>query len=143
LKTCKIGLRVAQVQAIFSIPEAAISKLFSSTSNPTPPKHLAYVEWFSQFPTQPREVHGMYKIKRSYKDGHRHASVIDVKSIYRSAHLIPKFGSSVPREWSSFNVLEECHTFYVNCFTDRHTYLTLCFALTTITFVYTASLSVT
>jgi hypothetical protein len=73
----------------------------------TPPKYLAYVEWFSQFSAQPNKVHGMYKVQCSYKDGDKHTSVIAVESIYWSAHLIPQFGASVPREWSSFNVLEE------------------------------------
>jgi hypothetical protein len=67
----------------------------------------------------------MYKITRSLKDGERLASVIPVHDIVRSVHLVPKFGPTAPREWSSSTVLEECTIFYVNPFTDRHSYLNL------------------
>ncbi|KAH7919379.1 hypothetical protein BV22DRAFT_1023101, partial [Leucogyrophana mollusca] len=55
----------------------------------------------------------------------RQASVVPVASLRRSIHLIPKFGPVAPREWTSSNVLEQCNTFFVNCFTDRHAYSTI------------------
>ncbi|KAH7904086.1 hypothetical protein BJ138DRAFT_1019618, partial [Hygrophoropsis aurantiaca] len=55
----------------------------------------------------------------------RQVSVVPVASLRRSIHLIPKFGPIAPREWTSSNVLEQCSTFFVNCFTDRHAYLTI------------------
>ncbi|EPQ49845.1 hypothetical protein GLOTRDRAFT_19078, partial [Gloeophyllum trabeum ATCC 11539] len=60
---------------------------------------LAYVEWFSPFALAPDRTSGMYKITRSIRDGERLASIIPVSQIYRSIHLLPKFGSSVPRTW--------------------------------------------
>ena len=68
----------------------------------------------------------MYKVTRLLKDGKRVASIIPVSTIYRSVHLVPKFGDlDATDEWTSSNVLDECSTFYVNSFTDRHTYITL------------------
>jgi hypothetical protein len=85
---------------------------------------LAYVEWFSEF-TGPESDHGMYKLKRSVRDGERVASVVPVSSIRRSAHLFPKFGREVPEDWASGNVLERCSTFYLNPFVDRNMYFIL------------------
>jgi hypothetical protein len=108
---------------VFRIPPKFATSLFRP-GIPLP-KHLAYVEWFSKFRPTPERNHGMYKVNRLIKDGRRVASIIPVSTILRSIHLVPKYGPIVCQEWTSANVLEECSTFYVNCFTDRHTYLTI------------------
>lgn len=108
---------------VFTLPEKAIVELFPHTN--TPPKYLAYVEWFSPFPRTPEPNHLLYKIKRSLKDGKRLASVVPVANIRRSAHLFPEFGPTSPRDWTSATVLEKCPTFFVNSTSDRHMYATL------------------
>jgi hypothetical protein len=132
---------------IFSLPPDSIKHLFPANSNKPIPQHLAYVEWFSTFSAAPQNIHQLYKIQQSYsiyrdEEGNRKwlASIIDVNSIHHSIHLIPQFGPYAPREWTSFNVLDECRFFYVNCFTDRHTYITLCYAISSIAFLFTTSL---
>jgi hypothetical protein len=116
------GYRVAQVRAVFHLPRKASTLFDAGVSTP---KHLAYVEWFSTFPSSQDQNHGLYKIMRSFNDGKRLASIIEVSSIQRSIHLFPKFGRIAPRHWTSNNVLEECNMFFVNAFSDRHSYLTI------------------
>jgi len=116
------GYRVGQIRLIFSLPLKHSQDLFPS--HMIPPGHLAYVEWFTAFPVADAN-HGLRKISRCVRNGARLASVIEVKDIERSCHLLPDFGPVAPREWSTHNVLEECTSFWVNPFTDRHAYMTM------------------
>jgi hypothetical protein len=116
--------RIAQVRVVFQLPNRAVPEVFSSLVD-TPPKHLAYVEWFTPLPATPDPKHGMYRVSRLTANGFRSASVITVDSIVCSIHLMPHFGPVVPQGWNSFTVLEHCNTFYVNPFADVHSYLIL------------------
>jgi len=122
----QLGCRIAQVRAVFQIPSKSIQHIFQDTdASPDPPKHLAYVEWFTPFSARPDANHLMYRVSRSTRHGQRLASIIPVELFLRSVHLIPRFGHTAPREWSSFTVLEQCSSFYVNPFSDRDIFLTI------------------
>lgn len=105
-----------------SLPPQA--KLLFAASGRSPPRYLAYVEWFSAF-TEPEPDSGLYKIKRVVRGGDRLASVIPLRNIRRSIYLFPMFGPIASREWTSGSVLEQCSTFYVDSFSDRHAYHTI------------------
>ncbi|KDQ49252.1 hypothetical protein JAAARDRAFT_201038 [Jaapia argillacea MUCL 33604] len=117
------GYRVAQVRAVFRLPPKVSQAMFPS--HITPPEHLAYVEWFTPFKSTPEPNHRMYQISRSVKDGKRVSAVVAVEDIQSSVHLYPLFGPVLCRAWSSDDVLEECTRFYVNCFKDPYTHITL------------------
>ncbi|KAJ7605725.1 hypothetical protein FB45DRAFT_879173 [Roridomyces roridus] len=57
------GYRVGQVRVVFTLTNTAWERVFPSGS-PQPPRHLAYIEWFSKFPNSPDPNHGMYSISR-------------------------------------------------------------------------------
>jgi hypothetical protein len=115
------GHRIAQVRMVFQIPQRYVKEILSTDA--MPPTHLAYVEWFTPLPVVPEPKHLMYKVSRMMSHGRRCADIIPVESILCSVHLIPQFGPVMSREWSSFTVLDQCHTFYVNPFTDIRSYL--------------------
>ena len=115
--------RVVQVRVVFQLPKSALSSIFLS-SRPTPPTNLAYVEWFSPL-SAPHKSHGMYRVSRSYRNGRRLASIIPLAEVCRSVQLFPIFGPVMPQNWQSPTVLDECRSFYINPFLDRHIYRNL------------------
>ncbi|KAI9447602.1 hypothetical protein H4582DRAFT_2107200 [Lactarius indigo] len=114
--------RVVQIRVVFQLLKSAIPSIFTS-SRPAP-MHLAYVEWFSP-PSSPDESHGMYRVSRSHRNECRLASIIPLEEVCRSVQLFPVFGSVFPQQWQGSTVLEECRTFYINPFLDRHLYQNL------------------
>ncbi len=117
-----LGLRIAQVRVVFQLPSKVIPMIFRPST--TPPTHLAYVEWFSPIPLNPEANSLLYKVSRLTRNGWRKASIIPIDSILSSVHLIPRFATKQnTADWNTFSVIELCHTFYVNPFSDRDTYL--------------------
>ncbi|KAI0673077.1 hypothetical protein C8Q78DRAFT_970143 [Trametes maxima] len=116
--------RICQVRAVFSLPDTALDFMFPALApHQRPPRHLAYVEWFSRFPASPERNSRMYKVFRSMENGERVASILPVSLMERSVHLIPKWSEAPsPRDWTSESVLDKCNVFYVNPFKDAHTY---------------------
>ena len=85
---------------------------------------MAYVKWFTAF-TTPNPNHGMYKVSCALQNGEHLCSIIPVSDFRHSIHLIPRFGKVAPAHWMSSNVLEQYDSFYVNPFSDWHTYMTI------------------
>ena len=118
------GYRVVQVRLVFSLSHRASDELFYRIPHAQRPKHLAYVELFTPFSSEPAsEEHGLYKVSRSVTgSGSRRAEIIPVEDLERSCHLFPDFGPVADRSWTTSTVLEKSKDFYVNIFTDLDTY---------------------
>lgn len=115
-----IGYRVGQVRCIFTLPSNIQRKRpNASTSSP----YLAYLELFTPFTENPEPHCKLYKISRSYSNMSRKGIVVSLDVIFRSCHLIPFWGQTVDRTWSSENVLDICDKFFLNSFSDHHMYL--------------------
>jgi hypothetical protein len=121
---CYLGHRVVQVRVVFQLPKKAIPEVFPALDLDDAATHLAYVEWFSPIPSVPDANHQMYRVSRLVQNGRRQASIIPVSSIASSIHLFPRFcHTGIPPEWNTYSVIELCHSFYINPFSDRDTYL--------------------
>ena len=78
---------------------------------------------FTKFAQHPEPHHKLYRIKRdSAADGGPLVSIVPVSLIQRSVHLYPKWGYSVPPEWTSDNVLDLAPSFLVNQFNNDPMY---------------------
>ncbi|KAL0577037.1 hypothetical protein V5O48_004941 [Marasmius crinis-equi] len=121
------GCRIGRVRVIFSLSQSHLDQLFKPNKQEYVGTHLAYVEWFTRFPSRPDVVHGLYKVARATDptDGSQDASIIPLSDLRRSVHLYPKFGPVVPPDWTSSTVLDLAPSFYVNAFSDRHAYYTI------------------
>jgi hypothetical protein len=112
--------RVGQVRAVFSIADSAAQQLFGTSQ---PPKHLAYIEWFTPFrPCQESHI-GMYKISRSLQGNARMASIVIASRVRQSIHLFPCVGPSISRTANSSNIIDNYDSFLVNPYTDSLTFL--------------------
>ncbi|KAG8947757.1 hypothetical protein FRC03_000937 [Tulasnella sp. 419] len=108
------GYRVVQVRAMFTVPKNLANY----------PHPLAYVEYFTNFTREPNQRIKLLEVSRviSHVNHKRQSGVIRLDSIYRSCHLIPKFGKRIDPRWEAETVLEQCNNFYVNDFLDLHSY---------------------
>jgi hypothetical protein len=121
------GLQIAQVRTVFHLPMKSIPNFCPALDTlSATPSHLAYVEWFSPLAASPDPKHLMYWVSRLTQYGEWRAGIIPVDWIHCSVHLLPCFGPVVPPNWSSFTVLDQCHTFYLNPFTDIHSFIAFC-----------------
>ncbi|KAI0258534.1 hypothetical protein BC834DRAFT_926493 [Gloeopeniophorella convolvens] len=116
------AFHVAQLCAVFSLPRTAEGLFPEGVS---PPPYLAYIEWFSPFLRSADNTHGMYRISCSFKGEKRAACLAPCFCYASTVHLYSCLGPVVPPTWTSDNILEECSSFYVNPFLDRHTHLTV------------------
>ncbi|KAG1726481.1 hypothetical protein EDB19DRAFT_1897639 [Suillus lakei] len=66
---------------------------------------------------------GLWMVEPSSIDNHAHFVVIHVKSIFRSAHLIPVYGTELlPAVIKSHHILNIFTLFYVNKYADHHAF---------------------
>ncbi|KAI1790338.1 hypothetical protein LXA43DRAFT_1083303 [Ganoderma leucocontextum] len=76
----------------------------------------AIVEWFSATDSEPDEETGLWVVEPDLDaNGARLLDVIDARTIFRSAHLIPVFGEHrVPPYMKFSDSLDSYHAYYVN-----------------------------
>ncbi|KAG2112917.1 hypothetical protein BD769DRAFT_1364286 [Suillus cothurnatus] len=108
-----LGVRVAQVRIIFTLPRQFQVGMYS--------RALAYIEWFTPL-WEPELSSGLRQVSRSTRQLHRNAAVIHIDEVIRPCHLIPKMGPSVDPGWTSANVYEMANDFYLNTFIDLETF---------------------
>ncbi|OCH84243.1 hypothetical protein OBBRIDRAFT_815534 [Obba rivulosa] len=110
----------ANVRVIFKLSKAICYTAGISLDHATLP--LVYVEWFTSFNTYNR-VNGLYTLSRSTRQHRRFASIIPITDIIRSYHLIPVWGTSMDRTWTSDTVVELCKKFYFNPYLHYHDFV--------------------
>jgi hypothetical protein len=112
-----IGLRVAQLRAIFTLP--------GHLQHAHLPNKLAYVEWFTPF-RAPHLDSGLFPVTRASRNNEPVSEIIPLDSIISSCHLIPRFGTNFhPAKWDSDNALEECKSFFLNKYLSIRTFFDL------------------
>ncbi|KAG1756916.1 uncharacterized protein EDB91DRAFT_1233597 [Suillus paluster] len=81
------------------------------------------VRWFNRVGEGPDDDTGMWMVKPSSIGDHAHFAVIHVDTIFRSAHLIPVYGTEpLPLPIKFHHVLDIFTLFYVNRYADHHAF---------------------
>ncbi|KAF8127961.1 hypothetical protein EV363DRAFT_1400845 [Boletus edulis] len=84
----------------------------------------AVIWWFDKIDDGPDEDTGMWMVQPSYLPNHspRYA-IVDIKSIYRAAHLIPIYGKHFIRtDLTPHDSYDAFRAFYVNKYGDHHAF---------------------
>ena len=114
------ALCVAQIHVVFHISREAVNHLFPHSINV--PELLAYVKWFSPFQPTPNANYGFYKVSCTILDNSCLTNIVPVCHVVQSIHLIPLVGDTIPRQWSSTTIFDNCSSFLLNSFSDLRTY---------------------
>jgi hypothetical protein len=106
------GLTIARVLCFFSFRDR--TSYFK----------CAVVHWFSYILDGRDPDTGMYIVAPSMNDDDTpDVSVIHIDSIFRAAHLIPVYGTSLlPREITAHHSYDIFRAFYVNKYADHHAF---------------------
>ncbi|KAG1734914.1 uncharacterized protein EDB91DRAFT_1238333 [Suillus paluster] len=83
----------------------------------------AVVRWFNRVDNTPNDETGLWMVEPSSIENCAHFAVIHVESIFRSAHLIPVYGTEpLPSVIKSHHTLDIFTLFYVNKYADHHAF---------------------
>jgi hypothetical protein len=110
-----VGLRVAQVRTIFTLPDHLNTSRL--------PKKLVYIEWFSAF-RAPDPISRRYSVSRSVRQHSPVATIIPLTDIVATCHLAPKYGTRFGSTgtWTHDTALEVCPSFTLNTDIDISTW---------------------
>ena len=115
------GLRLAQVKLFFELPtHLRPHQHCTHTRAPL----LAYIEWFTPFRRYDTNTM-MYVISRSTRNGRPNAEIINAERIAGNVHLIPHFGTEIPLNWTTENVMDNARYFQMNPYIDIRTFHSL------------------
>jgi hypothetical protein len=103
------GMVIAHVQLLLSFNYSGIDH------------HCTLVNWLVCKDNKPDPDTGMWIVSPEKWNRVLTTQVIDVKTIVRTAHLLPVFGQDmVPSDVHHYNSLDRYQSFFVNKYTDHH-----------------------
>lgn len=66
----------------------------------------------------------MFSVTRVLRgNGTRKGLIVPLDHIWRPVELIPKFGKECNQTWTCDTAVEQAKEFYLNCFSDKPTYM--------------------
>ena len=86
---------------------------------------LVYVQPFKVLQKSAKDADiNMFSVSRAYRGNNsRKSSIVPLNHVWRPIELIPKFGEECDRKWTFDSAVELARYFYVNCFSDKQTYI--------------------
>ena len=113
-----VGCTVAQLRMIF-VPN------FDDDDTPRTP--FVYVQPF-RFSAKSKGTTdaniNMFSLVRTYRGNNtRRGLIAPLNQVWRPVELIPKFGRECDKAWTCDNAVELAKEFYLNCFSDKPTYI--------------------
>ncbi|EPS96422.1 hypothetical protein FOMPIDRAFT_1130436 [Fomitopsis schrenkii] len=123
---------VRAIPVIFALPKQFPAVFGGGTAPGYWPKGpLAYIEWYSRFPSAADVTHMMYTLRKPplRSNGLPQASIVPLAQIHRTCQLAPVFPGGargvVPPRWESDSVLDCADSFHVNNWAGMYTYQTI------------------
>ena len=115
---CSAGRTVAQLRMIF-VPN------FADDNTPRTP--FVYVQPLTYSPKSKGEADAdvnMFSFIRTFRsNGTRTGLVVPLNRVWRPVELIPKFYKTCDKTWTCDSAVELATEFYLNCFSDKATYI--------------------
>ncbi|KAJ6537478.1 hypothetical protein DFH09DRAFT_1177821 [Mycena vulgaris] len=98
--------------------------LFFSFTNAPKTYSCALVHWFSPHGDRPDPDTGMWVVTPEMEDaGVKSLAIVNLDCIARAAHLLPVYGSAMlPEDFHFSHSLDAFRAFFVNRYTDHHTF---------------------